>query len=61
MSHDEEVTVWAGAWILALLLLIVILALQGCTSSFQGICGAVPIGQNEQGIAFLRVKCEAME
>lgn len=37
------------------------LGMTGCASSFSGICGAVPIGQNESGVAFLRVHCEKAE
>lgn len=36
------------------------LILSGCAQSFDGICGAVGIGQNEQGVSFVRVHCEPM-
>ena len=60
MNDDDGLTAFfTWAWIAALLALILVLS--GCTQSFTGICGAVPMGQNEQGIAFLRVHCEKAE
>lgn len=61
MTDDEQdrTALWTVLWILALVLFIVILA--GCASSFQGICGVVGMGQNDSGVAFVRVRCEAME
>ena len=59
MSDDEQERTTLGVflWILALVLLVVILP--GCASSFQGICGARPLGQTDGGVAVLQVHCEA--
>lgn len=46
-------------WFLAAALVVVIVIISGCAGSFDGVCGAIPLGQNEQGVAFLRVHCEA--
>ena len=36
---------------------LICLLLSGCTQSFIGICGVVPMGQSDQGIVFARVHC----
>ncbi len=40
--------------------LLLCLLLFGCASSFDGICGAVPIGNTDGGVAVVRVHCEAV-
>ena len=46
---------------------VVLLLMTGCApafvmpTSFTGICGLKPLGQNEQGIAFVLAHCEAQK
>ena len=35
------------------------LLLSGCASGFSGLCAVKPIGQSEQGIAFVKIQCES--
>ena len=45
-------------WLLAIVAMIVGTSLlSGCAQEFSGVCGVVPIGQDEHGIAYARVYC----
>lgn len=48
---------------MTILRLLLCLSLAGCATpqTFVGVCGFMPLGQNEQGIAFARVHCQAAE
>ena len=59
MSDEEQTAIACFLWAAGLIVLLVLLS--GCASTFTGICGVAPLGQNESGVAFLRVRCEAME
>jgi hypothetical protein len=37
------------------------LLLSGCASSFDGVCGAVPLGNTDGGVAVVRVHCEPVK
>lgn len=64
LDYDRDELPAVIRWIVGIVCLVLAgVLLSGCGggANFKGTCGAIPLGQNEEGVLLLRVVCKAAE